>query len=200
LFIAVISILLLSTAAVAWDQLEENFIVKRWGMVEPGLYRSSEMSQSMCEYTLSKCKIHTILSLGLDTPGDPDKLPEQQASAKLHIDRTDFDMRGDGTAPLESYVQAVTMLTQAQRAGKITMVHCGSGVNRTGGVLACYKMLVQGESAQSALAHMKAYDFSSDRNEKLLPFLNDIMPELAQRLKDDGIIDHVPNPIPQLVE
>ncbi len=200
LMIIITCILLISTAAVAWDALEEQFIVKRWGMVEPGLYRSSEMSDAMCEYTLQKHNIQTIISLGADTPGDPDKLPEQQASAKLNIDRTAIAMKGDGTGTVGSYVQAVSLLAKAQRAGKITMIHCGSGVNRTGGVLACYKMLVQGESADTALDHMKDYDFSSNRNEQLLPFLNRIMPDLAMQLQAQGIIDQVPHPIPQLTE
>ena len=200
LVIIITCILLITTAAVAWDAVEEQFIVKRWGMVEPGLYRSSEMSEAMCEYTLKKHNIQTIISLGADIPGDPDKLPEQLASAKLNIDRTAIAMKGDGTGTVESYVQAVSLLAKAQRAGKITMIHCGSGVNRTGGGLACYKMLVQGESADTALDHMKDYDFSSSRNEQLLPFLNRIMPDLAMQLQAQGIIDQVPHPIPQLTE
>lgn len=194
-------LLLATTSAIAWEvHFEDQFTVKRWASVEPGLYRSSEMSDAMCEYTLAKHGIETIISLGADTTGDPDKLPEQTASAKLNIDRTAINMRGDGTGTVDSYVQAVTLLTEARRAGKVTLVHCGSGVNRTGGVLACYKTLVQGESATTAMQHMKDYDFSSHKNAKLLPFLNQIMPELATRLKEEGIIDHIPDPIPQLVE
>lgn len=193
--------LVIATGLVAWDKhFKHQFVVERWAQVEPGLFRSSEMSRSMCEYMLQKHGIETIISLGADTPDDPDKLPEQEAAANLGIDRTAIAMQGDGTGTVDSYIQAVTLLANARNENKTVMVHCGSGVNRTGGVIACYEMLVLGESSDNALADMKSFDFSPEENTKLLPFLNQIMPALAMGLAKNGIIKQVPDPLPVLAE
>ncbi|MBL4699669.1 MAG: dual specificity protein phosphatase family protein [Phycisphaeraceae bacterium] len=198
----IIAIVLLTTvSAVVWRKyLREHFVVVRWAQVEPGLYRSSEMSRSMCEYMLNKHGIEVIISLGADIPGDLDKLPEQEASAKLGIDRTAIEMSGNGTGTIESYVQALTLLVKARQANKIVLVHCGSGTQRTGGVIACYKMLTQNVPPDQARANMESFDFSASGNPILLPFLNKIMPQLAKQLKADNVIDTLPDPLPVLAE
>lgn len=198
----VIGVVVVSTACgVIWHKFfEEHFFVKRWAMVESGLYRSGEMTANMCEYTLAKHNIQVIISLGADSMTHPDKLAEIKASKKLGIDRTAIPMSGDGRGTLESYVEALTRLIQARRDNKTVLVHCGAGTQRTGGVIACYKMLTQKVQPQAALTDMKRYDFSPRGNPVLLPFLNEIMPQLTMQLALKGMIESVPNPIPVMPE
>jgi protein tyrosine phosphatase len=77
------------------------------------------------------------------------------------------------------------------------LVHCAAGAYRTGGVVAAYRMLVQGGSPADAWAEMKRYDW--DDSEPQLPdYLNSNMAELAAQLVQLGVIDEVPDPLPVL--
>jgi hypothetical protein len=46
---------------------------------------------------------------------------------------------------------------------------------------------------------MKSYDWKPERNPNLLPYLNSNMGKMAFLLKQMGVIDKIPNPVPQLV-
>jgi hypothetical protein len=45
---------------------------------------------------------------------------------------------------------------------------------------------------------MEKYGYAIDKKLTLRPFLNNNMAEFAIRLKQSGIIDEIPNPLPQI--
>jgi protein-tyrosine phosphatase len=187
--------------SVLWHKvLKDQFVAKRWGQVETGLYRSGQLSTGMCEPTLKDNNIQVIINLCSAQPNDPEDVNEKQVAQELGIDREHFPMPGDGTGTLEAYVAAETKLITSMREKKNTLVHCSAGTQRTGGVIASYRLLVEGAKPQDILKEMQQYDFSTKSNPKLLPHLNAIMPELAKRLKERGMIDTIPDPIPTFPE
>lgn len=198
LWLIIGAVVLVSASAVLWHKvLKDHFIAKRWGQVEPGLYRSGQLSTSMCKPTLEENNIQVIINLCSPQPKDPEDINEKQVAQELGIDREHFPMPGDGTGGLEAYVDALTKLITSKREHKNILVHCSAGTQRTGGVIASYKLLVEGQSPADILKDMRRYGFDPTNNTKLLPHLNKLMPEIAQRLKARGMIEKIPDPIPR---
>lgn len=199
LIILLALVVLIAGGLIAWDQsIKHRFIARRWGMVEPGLFRSGQVSTYLIESKLSEAHIGRIIVLLGNDPESDDHRAEAAAAAKLGIDRVNCPLAGDGTGDIQSYRQAVTWIVKSKAQDKPVLVHCETGRQRTSGVIAMYQLLVQGKSPEAVVAHMKQFDFSEKDNNRLIPYLNQHMAELAQLLKDDGIIDKIPDPLPVL--
>jgi protein tyrosine phosphatase (PTP) superfamily phosphohydrolase (DUF442 family) len=170
-----------------------------WGVVVPGqIYRSAQMSPTLMRRKLEANHIAVIIFLSNDDEDDPDVQAEKQIAAEDKIQFLNFPMMGDGVAPPDMYTRALTALCDANRAGNTVLVHCHSGAQRTGGVVAVYRMLVQGVPPEQALAELKHYGHDPRKNHTLIPFLNEHMGEWAGALVKDGIIQRVPDPLPKL--
>jgi hypothetical protein len=85
------------------------------------------------------------------------------------------------------------------RRGKPTLVHCAAGIQRTGGVLAVYQMLVRRESPDKISANLTERGFwKHPVNDKLVVFLDDHMQQVAELLASEGTIDQTPQPLPAI--
>ncbi|MCH7918595.1 MAG: hypothetical protein IIC50_11485, partial [Planctomycetes bacterium] len=73
-----------------------------------------------------------------------------------------------------------------------------AGVLCCGGVLACYKLLVKGESPDEIRRHLKDYGWRAEKDKKLLLFINANMNRLTELLLAEGVISSIPNPLPTL--
>ena len=181
--------------------MPQNTEVKRWGEVIPNLlYRSGQISSDQIEEILRTHDIQTIVNLTYDVP----ELEEQQAEAaaveKLNIEMLRFPLRGWGTGKVAHYVGAVVAIHNAVLSNKKTLVHCSAGTQRTGGVLTVYKLLVKSEDPATVYEEMKFYGWNpDDEGDKfLIGFLNDMMEVFAAELLEQGVINAIPNPMPQL--
>ncbi len=186
--------------AVLFDKYVRNHIFpKNFGEVEPGLiYRSGQLSPVLVESTLDRHDIEVVLSLSHDAlDRKPDQRAEVAACEKLGIDRLLFPLRGDGTGDPEVYATAIAAIHESVQAGRPVLIHCGAGVHRTGGVLACYRLLVQGWTAEAAFDEMKAYGLGGD-GEKVGPYVNEHIETIANKLVELGVIERVPHPLPLL--
>ena len=194
------AILLLVGTVWLWeDVVEDRVIPKRFGVVKEGqIYRSGQLSSSLVKRILLKYKIGVIVSLSGDSSGDVDKDAERQAAAELDIERLIFPLSGNGTGDINNYARAITAICEAQKKQKPVLVHCAAGAQRTGGVIAAYRLLVEKENAPFVLAEMMRYGWNPKRNVYLLPYLNSHMEELAMLLRQMGVIDHVPHSLPQI--
>jgi len=194
------AILLLVGTIWLWeDVVEDRVIPKRFGVVKEGqIYRSGQLSSSLVKRILLKYKIGVIVSLSGDSSGDVDKDAERQAAAELGIERLIFPLSGNGTGDINNYAKAVAAICEAQKKQKPVLVHCAAGAQRTGGVIAAYRLLVEKENAPFVLAEMMRYGWNPKRNVYLLPYLNSHMEELAMLLQQMGVIDHVPPSLPQI--
>jgi protein tyrosine phosphatase (PTP) superfamily phosphohydrolase (DUF442 family) len=199
-----ILLLALAVAVIAggiwtWEEvLEDRLLPKRWGVVVPGLvYRSGQLHRALVEKTLREHSIQLVVSLRPDEPGDPDHAAEQQAVENLGIEWVVFPLRGDGRGEIANYAGAVKAIVDAQRQEKPVLVHCAAGAYRAGGVVAVYRMLVEGAPGSDAYAEMLDYDWDPD-DEHPAKFLNENMPELVRLLVEYGVLDEAPDPLPVL--
>ena len=167
-----------------------------WGTVIPGeIFRSATVSRHLIRQKLKENRIRTIVFLSRDTGDDADLTAERKAADELGIKFLNFPMNGDGVASPEQYTAALTAVCNAKAQGKPVLIHCHSGAQRTGGVVAMYRMLVEGKSQPEAYAELVHYGFNPVRNPTLLPFLDAHINEWGQALAEAKIIPRVPSPL-----
>lgn len=195
-----LALLLLGLAVWSWEEvLQDRIVPKNWGCVEPGrIYRSGQLSAALVERTLKKYNIEVVVSLNGEKPGDADCLAEREACRSLGIDLKRFPLGGDGTGDIHHYADAIAAIVEARQARRAVLVHCAAGAQRTGGVLACYRLLVKGDPNDQVLQDVAHYGWRREKNPKLLPFVNGHMAELAALLKEKRVLEEVPDPLPVL--
>jgi protein tyrosine/serine phosphatase len=167
--------------------------------VYPGLYRSGQIAPNLIEGTLRDLKIGLVVDLTHDL-GDSDaaQVAEREAIEQLKIERVSYPLGGSGTGAVENYVGAVSAIASAAREGRRVLVHCRAGDRRTGGVVAAYQLLVRGETPERAMQELTRFSRHPERNSKVLTYLNENADEIAAGLVERGVIDAIPQPIPQL--
>lgn len=181
------------------DVVEDRVFPKRWGVVEDGLIcRSGQLSATLVKRVLKQHGIKVIVDLTSEEPGDRDQKAERQAAEELGIEVKRFPLRGDGTGDIARYAGAVAAVVEAKRAGKPVLVHCAAGAQRTGGTIAFYRLLVEKKSPSFVVKEMARYDWDPKSDTVLLDYINAHISELAGLLKDMGIIEEVPEPLPTL--
>ena len=194
----VIAIALIVAVMSAWP-LIQNYRAN-WGVVVPGkIYRSAQMGPSVLRRKLDENHINMILFLSHDDESDSDVQDEKKIAAEKGVQFLNFPMYGDGVAPPEMYTQALIALCDGVQNGKTVLVHCHSGAQRTGGVVAVYRMLVERMPPAQALAEMELYRHDPRKNLTLVPFLNEHIGQWADALVKHGVIDRVPDPLPKLI-
>lgn len=179
--------------------VRDQFLPKRWGVVEPGkIFRSGQISGRLIKEMLQEYRIARVVDLTLDNPKDRYHEAELAAISELGIERTLYPLISDGTGDVKIYAAAVAAVAEAERAGKPVLVHCAAGTQRTGGVIATYRLLVQKKPPREVLEEMRQYKYNPDQSPRLMAYLNAHMEELAEELVEHGTIDHVPDQIPVL--
>lgn len=198
--IAVVAALVV-TGIGAWaGGLKYHFIAKRFGEVRPGLiYRSGQISPPMIEKTLHRHGIELVVSLCAENQADPAQVAERAAVADLGIERQVFPLEGDGTGDIDNYARAIAAMDEAADRGRPVLVHCSAGTYRTGGVVAAYRLLVEGADPGAVWSELKRYNWK-EKNPILPEYLNRNMDALARELVDMGVIDAVPDPLPVLAD
>lgn len=193
--------ILLIGGLLLWEQvLKNHFVPRRFGVVEQGrIYRSGQISSSLIKETLVRYKIGTIVSLSVDSAKNVDRTNEERIAAELGIERVVVPLWGNGTGDINNYAIAIAVIYQAQKKQKPVLIHCETGAQRTGGVIAAYQLLVEKKDVASVVDEMMRYGWNPKRNTALLPYLNSNMKELATLLLKMGVIDSVPSPLPQII-
>ncbi len=173
---------------------------KRLGEVVPGLlFRSGDLRPGIVHRALEQNNIEAVIKLSQHLPETrPHHKAEEEACLALGADLYNIPMGGSGKAPPYRYVKTVKLLHEHVQAGKPILVHCAAGTNRTGGVIAVYRMLVEGWTPEDTFTEMRRYNFSTNENHDLLPYLDEHMPYFAEQLVAEGIIEKVPDPLPRI--
>ncbi|HUG90064.1 MAG TPA: tyrosine-protein phosphatase [Planctomycetaceae bacterium] len=187
----------LGLAVYVWnDLLKYRFIPKRFGVVEPGLiYRSGQISKWVIGDVLDRHGIAVVVDLQWPDVADEHHLAEISATQRRGIVLERFSLDGDGTGDLERYADAVAAIARAAAQGRPVLVHCGAGAKRTGGVVALYRVLIQGDPSDEAYSELKRYGWRAN-NPTLPRFLNAHMPQLAELLVARGVLKAVPDRLP----
>jgi protein tyrosine phosphatase (PTP) superfamily phosphohydrolase (DUF442 family) len=178
---------------------KDRFIPRKLRTVEAGqIYASGQIDRHLLRQVLVDDHIKVIVSLVSDDPTDPDVSAEMQTASELGIQRFVDPLIGDGTGDIHSYANAVMQIAQAQKENKPVLVHCSSGAQRSNGATFYYRVLVQHWNADDAAREMTRNGHSSKENPALIPYLNSHMREMAGLLVQNGVIDQIPDPLPQI--
>ena len=197
---AVFAIVVLSGGVYVFDEyVKWNLFPKRWGVVEEAaIFRSGQLSPTQIQRQVQKHDIDVIVSLMSPLPGNPAYEAEKNAAEEHGIERHEYPLLGNGTGDIKQYAAAIAKIHESVQADKIVLVHCAAGTQRIGGVVASYRILVQGKSVDQAVQEMKQYGFRQKKNPDLLPYMNEHMSELTALLIERHVIDYSPNPLPVL--
>ena len=190
---------MIGLAVFVWDEfLKAHFIAKRFETVVPGrIYRSGQISKWLIEGVVQKYGIRAIVDLNHRVPEDEHQNVEVAVADKLGIDHIRCPLGGAGTGNVDSYVKAVHAIVRSEQEGKPVLVHCTAGAQRTSGVLACFRILVRQEDPEAVYDDMRRFRANSPR---LIGYLDENLPEIAERLVDAGVLQKVPKTLPKLSE
>lgn len=176
----------IAAGVLIWEELlEDRVVAKRFGVVEPGkIYRSGQISSYLIEPVLSDNKIEKVIALNGSDLQKPYLKTEVETAKKLHIDHQVLYLIGDGTGDVEDYAEAVAEIMRCEKAGKPVLVHCAAGAQRTGGVIAAYRMLVQKKTPEEAYQELLQYDWKPHKDQALIDYLNQNLTRLSLLLEE----------------
>ncbi len=176
----------IAAGVLIWEELlEDRVVAKRFGVVEPGkIYRSGQISSYLIEPVLSENKIEKVIALNGSDLQKPYLKTEVETAKKLHIDHQVLHLIGDGTGDVEDYAEAVAEIMRCEKAGKPVLVHCAAGAQRTGGVIAAYRMLVQKKTPEEAYQELLQYDWKPHKDQALIDYLNQNLTRLSLLLEE----------------
>jgi len=194
-------IALLVTAGIVGyhEVLDPLYLSDNWGTVEEGMiYRSGDPPPYAVDNILRDYGIDQIIKLSGHVPSQLHHRKEAEAAEAVGAEMLTVPMPGNGCGTVEAYVRALSLMRDARTKGRPTLLHCAAGTNRTGGVVAAYRLLFEDADPDAVLEEMLAYDYSPAGNPELLKHLNTHMPEMARRLAERGYDVADPNAIPRL--
>lgn len=176
---------IIGVSVLIWEEfLEDRLVAKRWGVVEPGkIYRSGQISSHLIEPMLRENKIEKVIALNGSDLKKPYLKTEVETARKLKIDHQVLYLIGDGTGNVEDYAEAVAEIMRCEKAGKPVLVHCAAGAQRTGGVVAAYRMLVQKKTPDEAYQELLQYNWKPHKDQALLDYLNQNLATLSKLLE-----------------
>lgn len=181
------------------EQIEDRVIPKRWGVVHEGqIYRSGQLSESLVDRMLAENNIAVVIDMTGREEGDPDQDAEMAAVERLGIEHGRYPLGGDGKGNSLQYERALRELATAVQEGEPVLVHCAAGAHRTGGMIATWRLLVDGWEPEAIVEEMGDYDWRTYDKHGLLPYLDEHMPRFAVVLQEAGAIDEVPETIAKL--
>ncbi len=167
--------------------LRYRFVAKRFGDVTEVVHRSGQISEHMIGPTLEKNHIRTIVDLTEPEFMPEGKIKERELAKEKGIEVLNFPLVGDGTGDVETYARAVAAVIECERKGTPVLVHCAAGTYRTGGVVACFRILYQGWTMEQALAESKEYKWNPEER-KLPEYLEANLPKIKAYLIEWGAL------------
>lgn len=172
---------------------------KNWGVVVPDhVWRSGQIHPRLVEDVLREHEIEVIVDLTLDTETEEAAVHERAVARELDIRKVDLvslDGRGVGD-PLD-YVVALQEMARARDEGTRLLIHCAGGSERTGGIVASYRMLYEGWDGQKAWAEYLSFRKHPPETDALVDFVNEHLPEIARRLVASGDLERAPARLPR---
>lgn len=179
--------------------LRDRLIVKRWGTVVPGLvFRSGQVSRYLIGPTLQRHGIRHVICMTSPDAQDADQQAELAAVRDLGIEHVFLPLNGRGVGKVEHFTSAVRRVAEGAQNGEPVLVHCHAGAQRTGGVIAAYRLLIEKRSPQFVLDELQRYGWNPRRDQILVDFVNAHLKEAATELVAARCLDQVPHPLPVL--
>lgn len=127
--------------------------VPNFGQVTPNLYRGAQPTTKGFE-SLEKMGVNIVVDLREGNEGNSEEKVVTQSRMKF------ISIPWRCTNPKDDYF-AKFLAVMRDNADKKIFVHCRVGVDRTGMMIAAYRMSEQGWTADEALREMRLFGFSS---------------------------------------
>lgn len=182
-----------------WALVRDQVTPKNLGVVVPDLvYRSGQISPRMIEPTLRRLGIKVVIVLFQHVATRETHVAEVKACEKLGIEVVRIPMGGRGTDPMEKYAEAIERIHRAVEEGTPLLIHCSAGAQRTGGIIAAYRLLVLRENPDRVYQLMRERGWDPRSNPHLVRHVNRHMRDLARRLVRRRVIRRPPRPLPKL--
>jgi len=193
-------ILALVLGVVIWySWMQDRLIPKRWGVVEQGyIYRSAQLPPALLKKMLDRYQIRCIVDLTFPDPADTIQAAEKKIVSERGIEYRNYPLYGSGIGEVGNYAQALAVMAYAKKENKPVLVHCFAGTQRSGGVVAAYRLLIEKRAPADVYEELIQYDWDPDEDRVLLEFLNSRMAELSERLLEMQLIEVIPDPLPVL--
>jgi uncharacterized protein (TIGR01244 family) len=134
------------------NQLVDGITIPNFGVVSGELYRGAQPSMYDLAQ-LEKCGVKTIIDLR--RPDHPETR-EANAAAKLGLKYIPLPL-GYGAPSKEQVSNFLKIVNDP--ANQPVFVHCRYGADRTGTMVAIFRMTVQGWSFKNAYAEMRVHHF-----------------------------------------
>jgi len=184
----------------SWELVfKDRLVTKHWGVVEQGrIYRCGRLPLDRVRATLANHNVRVLVDLTENNPANRFQLKERAAALALGIEYHNFPLIGDGTGDIAHYADAIVVICRSRDEGKPVLVHCAAGAQRTGGVVAAYRILVEGRSPDAARAELRQYGWKPGKDQVLIDYLNRNMAALAEQLRARQVIPTIPIPLPVL--
>jgi len=173
---------------------------KRWGIVEKSsIFRSGQLTPRQVRRQVKAHDIDVIISLMTPLPGDTSYEAEVEL-VQDGLERYVYPLLGDGTGDISEYASAITRIHDSVQCHKKVLVHCAAGTQRTGGVIAMYRILVQGKSVKFAMDEMERYGWRPRKNPALVAYINESLEELLALLVSRKVLKCTPDEVPYLTQ
>ena len=198
-FVLALLLVLGAVGGVALALYESNDVrPKRLVEIEPGLYRSGQISPRLIRGVLESLGIRQVVWMLHYDDAKPSHRAEKAAIEALGVEAHHFPMRGDGTGKVSRLADAIAAVHAAREADEPVLVHCAAGSRRSAAVISMYQLLVEGQPVDDVYGELDRYGLHPVAESALLPYLNANMRELAEALVERGVLERAPEPLPLL--
>lgn len=170
------------------DVVWYNLFPKRFGTVVPGeIYRSGKLTPAALTKVVREHEIKTVVDLGAWEEGSAGDDREAKTAAALGVERVRFNLVGDATGDPSDYLEALRIMTDPAR--QPVLVHCGAGTERTGCIVALYRMHADSWTLDEALSEAEGVGHSPRRNPHLREVLETHGPDILDAFERGGELE-----------
>lgn len=155
LIILLAGVVVLTSAAVVWQQRASRLPKRFAAVVQGQLYRSGSVTPAQLERLCRDYGIRHVICLLNDQA--PQTQAERAAAERLDIQWCNVPLPGNGASTPADRRRIRDLL--ADRSAGATLVHCAAGVNRTGLAIGLYRLHQQGWTLEQVMRELRAFDF-----------------------------------------
>ncbi|MBN1443110.1 MAG: neutral/alkaline non-lysosomal ceramidase N-terminal domain-containing protein, partial [Planctomycetes bacterium] len=164
-----------------------RFTVENLGEVEPGLlYRSARTSPALLEFLAERCNLGYVVNLrGKNDPH------EVEFVESIGGELIQLEMSSRRPPAVRQVLELIRVTHRARAGGRSILVHCHGGSDRTGMMVAIWRMLFQGADDRDALTRETfLYRHLSFRRPNVRRLIELYRPELfLPFVEDPALID-----------
>lgn len=171
--------------------LRDRFVAKRFAPVTETIHRSGQMSEYVVGDVLTEHGIRHIVDLTEPDYMPEGKVKEREVAGAKGIEVLNFPLVGDGTGDVVQYAKAVAALIDCEKRKEPVLVHCAAGTQRTGGVVACFRILYQGWSKEEAFREAQRFDWKPDQT-AMSNYVETNLPRIRELLIEWGSLPATP--------